>query len=150
MLKKDVFQEDKFGVRFFIYNRKKYFVVNDLNGSANKHTLVAINRYLNRDAQLKIFGHDKNDAKVPKFCLSFAQYKVINKQEIKEIIEGNSNMTLSDVSMEWLAYHKIKVQVKKRRGVDRTRDTADVMYRKVLKYKITYAANSVTETREIV
>ena len=150
MTRKDVFKEEKFGVRFFTYNHKKYFVVNDLNGSEGKQTLAAINRYLNRDSQLKIFGHDKHDAKVPKFCLSFARYKVINKQEIKEIIEGNSNMTLSDVSMEWLAYHKIKVQVKKRRGVDKTRDTADVMYRRVLKYKITYAANSVTETREIV
>ena len=150
MAKKDVFKEDKFGVRFFIYNRKKYFVVNDLNGSDGKQTLAAIHRYLNRDAQLKIFGRDKHDAKVPKFCLSFARYKVINKKEIKEIIEGNSNMTLSDISMEWLSYHKIKVQVKKRRSIDRVRDTADVMYRRALKNKITYAANSVTETREIV
>ena len=45
MARKDVFKEDKFGVRFFTYNRKKYFVVNDLNGSCNKHTLAAINRY---------------------------------------------------------------------------------------------------------
>lgn len=150
MAKTDVFKEDKFGVRFFIYKRKKYFVVNDLNGSDNKATLAAIHRYLDRDPRLKIFGRDKHDAKVPKFCLSFARYKVINKQEIKAIIEGNSNITLSDISMEWLSYHKIEVPVKKRRDIDRTRDTAEVMYRRALKNKITYAANSVTETREIV
>ena len=143
MTKKDVFQEDKFGVRFFIYNRKKYFVVNDLRGCANQESLPAIQRFLKRNALLRIFGTNKNDAKVPKFCLSFARYKIVNKREIKEAIKANTTMTLSNVSADWLEYHKISVSVKTRRQKLKVRGTAEELYRKVLKRRINHAANSV-------
>ena len=150
MTKKDVFQEDKFGVRFFIYNRKKYFVVNDLSGSAHKNSLKDIERYLKRDPQLKIFGYNKNDAKPPKFCLSFARLKILNKKEIKEAIEVNNCTTLSEASMKWLFYHKINVVVKKRINQTKPRESAEVLYRKVLKQQIATAVNHITENREIV
>ena len=102
------------------------------------------------DPKLIIFGINKSDAKVPKMCLSFARYKVLNKNEIKDAINSNSMMTLSEVSMEWLAYHKIKVKVSKRRVLAVKKQTAEVLYRKELKRRITCAANHITENREIV
>lgn len=150
MAKKDVFQEDKFGVRFFIYNRKKYFVVSDLSGGYNKHSKGAIARFLSKDPMLRIFGPGRDDVRPPKFCLSFAGYKVMNKKEIKKVIEEKSAMTLSTVSMEWLSYHKINVQVEERRVLHRVRATAEELYCKVLKYRINSATNHITENRKIV
>lgn len=150
MAKKDVFQEDKFGVRFFIYKRKKYFVVTDLSGSYNKKSKEAIDRFLSKDPMLRIFGPTQVDVKPPKFCLSFAGYKVMNKKEIKKVIEDKNSMTLSAISMEWLSYHKINVQVEERRILHRVRATAEELYCKVLKHRINTATNHITENKEIV
>lgn len=149
------FLEDEFGVRYIIINRRKYYATADLKAGKSIGSKAGSDRWQDSKYSIGIFQQQRAYIKAPVFGLVYKRLKLINKDEIRDIlkayIQEHGELKLSQDTVAWLKSIKItKLNFSARKHKDKKKLGKESAWRSYNRTKIKTLTNKISDRKVIV